>query len=187
MTGLLRPAVFLDRDGTINAEVDYLCRVEDVALIPGSAEAVARLNAAGFPVIVVTNQSGIGRGRFSWEAYRAVMGRLAELLSAHDARIDAAYVAPHHPCAKGEYCHPDHPDRKPNPGMLQRAAADLGLDLTRSWMVGDKDIDLQAGRNAGCRSALVLTGYGAASDPALADFVATDLAGTVDHILRSMA
>ena len=179
----LRPAVFLDRDGTMNVEVDHLCRAEDVALIPGTGEAVARLNAAGLPVVVVTNQSGIGRGKFGWEDYHRVMDRLAELLSAHGARIDAAYMAPQHPEGRGEYCHPDHPDRKPNPGMLHRAAADLGLDLPSSWMVGDKDIDLEAGRNAGCRTALVRTGYGAESDGFQADFVGADLAAAVDHIL----
>ena len=184
MTENLRPAVFLDRDGTINVEVDHLCRVEDVALIPGAGEAVARLNAAGLPVIVVTNQSGIGRGIFSWEAYRLVTDRLAEVLSEHGAHIDAAYVAPHHPDAEGEYCHPDHPDRKPNPGMLQRAAEEMGLDLSCSWMVGDKEIDLKAGRSAGCRPVLVRTGYGAGTDASLADFVAANLAEAVDHILR---
>ncbi len=187
MTEAPRPAVFLDRDGTIVKEVDHLCRVEDVALVPGSGEAVARLNAAGLPVVVVTNQSGIGRGKFGWEDYRLVMARLGELLAAHGARIDAAYVAPHHPEAQGEYRHPDHPDRKPNPGMLRRAAVDLGLDLARSWMVGDKEIDLRAGRSAGCRAALVRTGYGASMDPALADLVAPDLAGAVAHILRDRA
>jgi D-glycero-D-manno-heptose 1,7-bisphosphate phosphatase len=176
--------VFLDRDGTINVEVDHLCRVEDVALIPGAGEAVARLNASGLPVIVVTNQSGIGRGKFSWEAYRLVMARLAELLALHGARIDAAYMAPHHPLGNGEYCHPDHPDRKPNPGMLQRAAAEMGLDLARSWMVGDKEIDLRAGRSAGCRAVLVRTGYGAGTDASLADFVAANLPEAVDYLLR---
>ena len=184
MNAAPRPAVFLDRDGTINLEVDHLCRVEDVVLIPGAAEAVARLNRAGLPVVVVTNQSGIGRGRFGWEEYHAVMLRLEQLLAAAGARIDAAYVAPHHPEAEGEYRHPDHPDRKPNPGMLTRAAEELGLDLARSWMVGDKLIDLEAGRRAGCRSILVRTGYGEATDGALADLVARDLPEAVERILE---
>lgn len=183
MTAELRPAVFLDRDGTINVEVDHLRRVEDVALIPGAGEAVARLNRAGIPVVVVTNQSGIGRGIFSWEAYEQVMARLADLLADQGAHIEAAFAAPHHPEAHGEYRHPDHPDRKPNPGMLRRAADELGLDLERSWMVGDKAIDLLAGRSAGCRPVLVRTGYGEGTDAAMADFVAADLAQAVDHIL----
>jgi D-glycero-D-manno-heptose 1,7-bisphosphate phosphatase len=179
----LRPAVFIDRDGTLNEEVDYLHRVEEVAIIPGAAKAVARLNALGIPVIVVTNQSGIGKGKFGWEEYDAVMARIDELLALEGARIDGAYVAPHHHKAKGEYCHPDHPDRKPNPGMLQRAAEEHGLDLERSWMIGDKEIDVLAGRNAGCRSVLVLTGYGKTMDASKADLVAEDLADAVGRIL----
>lgn len=178
-----RPAVFLDRDGTINVEVDHLSRADEVVLLPGSGAAIARLNARGIPVVVVTNQSGIGRGLFSWEDYAAVKARLAGLLAAEGARWDAAYEAPHHPEAVGAYCHPDHPDRKPNPGMLLRAAEELGLDLGRSWMVGDKRIDLEAGLNAGCRVALVRTGYGARMDGGIAHLVAADLAEAVDRIL----
>ncbi len=180
----LKPALFLDRDGTLNVEVDYLHRVEDVALVPGAGEAVAELNRLGIPVIVVTNQSGIGQGRFGWEEFKAVSERLDELLSAFGAHLDATYVAPHSPRGLDEYHHPDHPDRKPNPGMLQRAAEEYGLDLQRSWMVGDKDIDLEAGRAAGCRVGLVLTGYGRKMDPALADLVASDVGSAISRILE---
>jgi D-glycero-D-manno-heptose 1,7-bisphosphate phosphatase len=179
----LRPAVFLDRDGTINREVDHLCRADEVELLPGAATGIARLNARGIPVVVVTNQSGIGRGKFDWDDFGLVMDRLAALLAAEQARWDAAYAAPHHAEGQGEYRHADHPDRKPNPGMLLRAAEEHGLDLARSWMVGDKEIDLWAGRNAGCRVALVRTGYGHKMDGALADLVADDLAAAVDAIL----
>ncbi len=179
----LRPAVFLDRDGTLNVEVDYLHRVEDVALVPGSAEAIAELNRRGIPVVVVTNQSGIGQGRFGWEAFEAVTVRLAELLAAHGARLDATYVAPHSPKGRDAYHHPDHPDRKPNPGMLHRAAREHRLDLSRSWMIGDKDIDLEAGRAAGCHVALVRTGYGAGVDASSADLVAPDLGEAIRDIL----
>ncbi len=178
-----RPAVFIDRDGTLNEEVGYLCRPEDVALIPGAREAVARLNAAGVPVIVVTNQAGIGQGKYGWEEYHAVMARIKELLGEGGAHLDGAYAAPYHPRGLGTYQHPDHPDRKPNPGMLLQAAATHGLDLARSWMVGDKQLDLEAGHNAGCRAALVRTGYGRDVDPKLADLVAGDLAEAVDRIL----
>lgn len=180
----LRPAVFLDRDGTLNVEVDYLHRVEDVALIPGAAAAVADLNRRGIPVVVVTNQSGIGKGKFTWVQYGAVMGRIDDLLKAEGARIDAAYVAPHHPEGKGPYQHPDHPDRKPNPGMLLRASEEHGVDLSRSWMIGDKRIDLEAGRNAGCRVALVRTGYGDRVDGALADVVADSLPEALARVLE---
>jgi D-glycero-D-manno-heptose 1,7-bisphosphate phosphatase len=178
-----RPAVFIDRDGTLNEEVGYLCRAEDVALTPGSAAALARLNALGVPVLVVTNQAGIGRGKYGWDAFRAVSARIDELLAAEGAHVDGVYAAPHHPKGVGEYAHPDHPDRKPNPGMLLRAAAEHGVDLARSWMIGDKALDLEAGRNAGCRAVLVRTGYGAQVDPARADLVAADLAEAVERIL----
>lgn len=179
----MRPAVFLDRDGTLNEEVDYLHKPEELALIPGAAAAVARLNARDIPVVVVTNQSGIGRGYYAMEDFERVMDRMAELLAGEGARMDAVYVAPHHEQGLGDFAHPDHPDRKPNPGMLHRAAEAHGLDLTRSWMVGDKAIDLAAGRAAGCRVALVRTGYGREVDGGLADLVAEDLSAAVDAIL----
>lgn len=178
-----RPAIFIDRDGTLNEEVGYLYRPEDVVLVEGAAEALARLNALGIPVVVVTNQAGIGKGRYGWEDFHAVMDRIAELLGASGAHLDGVYAAPHHVRGLGEYQHPDHPDRKPNPGMLLRAAEDLGLDLGRSWMVGDKELDLGAGHNAGCRAALVRTGYGEKVDGSLADLVARDLPDAVARIL----
>ncbi len=178
-----RPAVFLDRDGTLNEEVNYLHRPEDLAMIPGAAQAVARLNAAGIPVIVVTNQSGIGRGYYGWQDFAAVMSRMGTLLALENARLDAVYVSPHHERGHGEYAVREHPDRKPNPGMLLRAAEEHGLDLARSWMVGDKDIDIEAGHRAGCRACLVRTGYGANQDPGGAELVADTLAHAVDHVL----
>lgn len=179
----MRPAVFLDRDGTLNEEVDYLSDPDQLVLIPGAAAAVARLNARGIPVVVVTNQSGIGRGKYGWADFAAVMSRMSTLLALENARIDAVYASPHHELGQGEYAVADHPDRKPNPGMLVRAAGEYGLDLARSWMVGDKTVDLEAGRRAGCRVALVRTGYGATVDGGGADLVAADLAEAVDGIL----
>lgn len=180
---ILRPAIFLDRDGTLNEEVDFLSDPAQLVLIPGAAAAVARLNALGVPVVVVTNQSGIGRGRYGWEDFTAVMHCMAALLAEEHAWIDAVYASPHHPHAQGEYAVADHPERKPNPGMLLRAAEEHGLDLSRSWMVGDKDIDLEAGRRAGCSVALVRTGYGASVDGSAADLVAENLPEALDKIL----
>lgn len=180
----MKPAVFLDRDGTLNEEVDYLSDPDRLVMIPGAAAAVARLNARGIPVVVVTNQSGIGRGKYGWRDFTAVMARMEALLALEGARIDTVFAAPHHEKGQGEYAVADHPDRKPNPGMLLKAAQEHGLDLSRSWMVGDKDIDLIAGRRAGCKVALVRTGYGARMDGSLADLVADDLAGAVDRILE---
>jgi len=178
-----RPAIFLDRDGTLNEEVDFLSDPEELVLIPGAAAAVARFNEIGVPVVVVTNQSGIGRGKYSWQDFAAVMDRMESLLALENARIDAVYASPHHENAQGEYAVADHPDRKPNPGMLLRAAAEHGLDLSRSWMVGDKDIDLEAGRRAGCKVALVRTGYGSKVDGSAADLVAESLPEAVALIL----
>ena len=179
----MRPAIFLDRDGTLNEEVDYLSDPDQLVLIPGAAAAVARINARGIPVVVVTNQSGIGRGRYDWHDFAAVMSRMETLLALENARIDAVYASPHHEKGQGEYAVVDHPERKPNPGMLTRAAEEHGLDLARSWMVGDKDIDLEAGRRAGCRVALVRTGYGARVDGSAADLVAESLPEAVERIL----
>jgi D-glycero-D-manno-heptose 1,7-bisphosphate phosphatase len=183
VSGQRKPALFLDRDGTLNEEVDFLSDPEQLVMIPGAAAAVARLNAKGIPVVVVTNQSGIGRGHYGWQDFAAVMGRMESLLAQENAWLDAVYASPHHEQAQGEYAVPDHPERKPNPGMLLRAAEEHGLDLSRSWMVGDKDIDLEAGRRAGCRVALVRTGYGARVDGSAADLVAESLPEAVERIL----
>lgn len=179
----MRPAIFIDRDGTLNEEVDYLHRPEETHLTPGAGRSLARLNALGIPVVVVTNQAGIGKGKYGWSDYQAVMDRIAELLAPDGARVDAAYACAFHEAGQGEYGVVDHPDRKPNPGMILRAAEEHGLDPARSWMVGDKDIDLEAGRRAGCKVALVRTGYGAGVDGCGADLVAENLAEAVDLIL----
>lgn len=175
--------MFLDRDGTLNEEVDYLSRPEDLALISGAGEAVRRLNEAGMAVVVVTNQSGIGRGYYGWEDFAAVMARMEALLAEAGARLDAVYACPFHEKGQGEYGVPGHADRKPNPGMLLRAAEEHGLDLSRSWMVGDKAPDVEAGRRAGCRTVLVRTGYGAAESVEGADLICADVLEAVKRIL----
>lgn len=176
-------AFFLDRDGTLNEEVDYLHRPEDVVLTPGAARAIARLNATNIAVIIVTNQAGIGKGYYGWPEYQAVMERIRCLLALEGAHIDGDYACPFHPAGIGEFRHADHPERKPNPGMLIKAAAEHSLDLERSWMIGDKSLDLEAGRRAGCRVALVRTGYGSQVDPALADLTASNLGTAIVSIL----
>jgi len=178
-----RAAIFIDRDGTLNTEVDYLHKPEDVAIAPSTATQIAILNKKNVPVIVITNQSGIGKGKFGWDDYNAVMEKIDELLAQHEAHLDDAYVCPYHEDAIGEYRHPNHPDRKPNPGMLLRAAEKHCIDLKYSWMAGDKKIDMEAAHNAGCRAALVRTGYGNTVDPELADLVADDLGGAIKQIL----
>lgn len=155
--------VFLDRDGTMNTEVHYLHRPEELALIPGTAEAVKLFNDAGYTVVVVTNQAGVARGYFAEEEVKALNNYMNEVLGRHGAHVDAFYYCPHHPeYGVGVYkkacgC------RKPGTGMLEEAQRDLGggIDKEHSWMIGDKLIDTMAGHNFGIRSILVGTGYGA--------------------------
>lgn len=157
-----RPALFLDRDGVLVEEVGYLHRPEDVRLIPGAARAVAAANRAGVAVVVLTNQSGIGRGLYGWAEFAATQARIVDALGAEGAALDMVVACPFHPQGRPPYRHPDHPCRKPRPGMLLRAGARLKLELARSWIVGDRASDLEAGRAAGLAGGLhVLTGYGA--------------------------
>jgi D-glycero-D-manno-heptose 1,7-bisphosphate phosphatase len=173
-----RPAAFLDRDGTINREVQYLSHPDQLELLPGVGPALRRLREAGYLLVVVTNQSGIARGYFSDADLEAIHRRLAEQLAAHDVVLDAIYYSAAHP-DDGDPC------RKPGTGMITRAARELGIDLARSWMVGDKTVDVLTGRNAGLRTVLVKTGYGGtdgAFDVA-PDAVVDDLLGAADVIL----
>ncbi len=156
-----RAAMFLDRDGVLVEEVNYLSRPEDVAMIPGAAATVRACNASGIPVAVVTNQSGIGRGYFDWTAFAAVEARIRELLAADGAALDAVLACAYHDAVAAPYCRPDHPWRKPGAGMLRHAADALVLDLSRSWIIGDKVSDLEAGRAAGLAGGIaVRTGHG---------------------------
>lgn len=150
------PALFLDRDGTIVEEIGHLRRPQDVRLIAGAAALIAAANRAGTPVVVVSNQSGIGRRLFGWDDFQAVQQRMAELLAAEGAAIDAVIACPYHSEAAAPWQHPDHPARKPNPGMLLHAARLLPISLGNSWIVGDRASDLAAGRNAGLRGGLLL-------------------------------
>jgi D-glycero-D-manno-heptose 1,7-bisphosphate phosphatase len=158
-----RPSLFLDRDGTVVEEIEYLHRIEDIHIIPGAAQVIAAANQRSIPVILVTNQSGIGRGYYGWPEFKSVQDAIVASLGAEGAIIDAVYACAHHPEAKGTWAHPNHPARKPNPGMLLQAAADLVLDLKSSWLVGDKADDVEAAKQAGIAGALqVATGYGGA-------------------------
>jgi D-glycero-D-manno-heptose 1,7-bisphosphate phosphatase len=152
-------AVFLDRDGTINREVAYLGRPEQLELLPGAAEGMRMLRAAGYKLVVITNQAGVARGYFDEAALQAVHERLREMLLSAGVELDAIYYCPHHPEGLGVYrrvC----PNRKPGTGLYEQAARDLGLDLARSAVVGDKVTDLLPGIELGCRTVLVRTGYG---------------------------
>ncbi len=151
------PALFLDRDGVIVEDTIDLCRPEHVRLLPGAAQVIATANRLAVPVVVVTNQSGVGRQVFGWQDFIAVQDRILDELASEGAFIDAVLACPHHPDAKPPYDHPDHPARKPNAEMLVRAAELLPLELARSWIVGDRARDIAAGRNACVEGALYVT------------------------------
>jgi D-glycero-D-manno-heptose 1,7-bisphosphate phosphatase len=173
-----RPAVFLDRDGTLIEDCKYLHDPARVRILPGVADGLRRLRAAGFVCVVVTNQSGIGRGMFAEADYHRVHAEMLRRIADEGASLDAAYFCPAAPAASEA---DEHPDRKPSAGMLLRAAADLDLDLPRSWAVGDAPRDVEAGRRAGCRGILVGAEAGAGG------LVAVDFTAAVDRILESSA
>lgn len=185
----LRAAVFLDRDGTINVEVGYLCRPEEFRLIDGSAEAIRRLNEAGFLVVVVSNQSGVARGYFDEAAVAGVNETMMRQLAQLGARLDAVYYCPHHPEGAVEQYRRECDCRKPGSGMVRRAEKDLGIDVTRSYVVGDHQGDILLAKNVGARSILVVTGHGAEELDKLKalgvkpDWIADNLAEAVDRIL----
>lgn len=182
-----RPAIFLDRDGVVIEDAHYVGSPDRVRLLPGAAESIAALNRAGWPVVIVTNQAGVARGLFPAEAVGVVHTHLAALLASYRARVDAFYFCPHHPDGEVEAYRAACDCRKPRPGMLLRAAGELGLDLAASWMVGDRVSDLEAGAAAGTRTILVRTGYGGLVDTATLDrdglrleLIAADLADAVE-------
>lgn len=174
--------LFLDRDGTLNEEVNYLSDPADLRILPGAPEAVRRFNAAGWAVVIITNQSGIGRGYFTAGDVAAVHAALTAELAIHGAHVDAIYVCPHHPDAQCA-C------RKPKPALYQQALADLGLPDAPCVAVGDKMTDLEPGRALGCRTILVQTGYGAElaahpeTLPFMPDAILPDLPAVAAYLL----
>jgi D-glycero-D-manno-heptose 1,7-bisphosphate phosphatase len=181
-----RPAVFLDRDGTISEDVGYLNHVSQFRMFPFAAGAIRRLNDANLPVIVVTNQSGVGRGFFAESTVHTVHEEMTQQLAAAGAHLTAIYYCPH---TSEDECE----CRKPKPGMIRQAAREHGVDLARSFVVGDRYGDVELAQASGGRGVLVRTGYGAedlrvngagwARQP---DFVADDLSDAVEWILKSV-
>lgn len=186
-----RRAVFLDRDGTVAEEVGYVNHVARVRLLPGSARAVRRIREAGFLAVVATNQSGVAREYFEESLVRMANARLQELLAGEGALLDAIYYCPHHPREGQPPYRLDCDCRKPLPGMLRQAAREHGIDLNRSYMVGDGIVDVAAARAAGATPVLVLTGYGRGlvehrrdrwtAEP---EHIAEDLSAAVEWILH---
>ncbi len=183
-----RPALFLDRDGVIISDRNYLADPAQVEILPGVAEAMVRARQAGFLLIGVSNQSGIGRGFFGPEEFKAVMERFDFLLEKEGSALDAFFYCPHAP---DENCG----CRKPLPGMLNEAGEIVNWHRDGSWVIGDKESDVALGRDAGLAGALVLTGYGLEQqakvleswpdDPLVGIFA--DLSDAVDHILKNSA
>ncbi len=194
MTG----AVFLDRDGTLVEEVGYLDRLDRLQLFPWSVDAVRVLNRAGFKVVVVSNQAGVARGFFPEEFVGEVRQLIDQRMAAAGARIDGWYHCPHHPDAPLPQYRRVCECRKPRPGMIRQAATDLDLDPARSFVIGDRWLDVQLAHNVGAAGVLVRTGYGASEErqaPVLserseskdgtkAEFVADNLIDAVSWILR---
>jgi len=180
----LQPSVFLDRDGTISEEVGYLNHASRFRIFPFVATAIRKLNEAGLAVVVVTNQSGVGRGYFPESLVQTVHDAMTQQLTADGARIDAIYYCPH---VKADGCD----CRKPGTGMLKLAAREHAIDLSRSFVVGDRYGDIELARNAGAKSILVQTGYGAgelewhaAKWTVQPDHVAETLTEATEWILR---
>ena len=169
------PAVFLDRDGTLMHDTGYVGDPALVEVYPGVPAALARLKARGFKTVIVTNQSGIARGHFAEADFHKVQARFEELIG--PGLIDGVYFCADHPDAATER-------RKPGPGMLLEAARDQGIDLARSWMIGDRAGDVEAGVRAGVRAILVRTGEGVAAESAGAVFVAADFVEAAEFILK---
>ena len=186
-----RPALFLDRDGTMIEDVGYLDRLDRIAWFPWTVDAIRALNRAGLPVVVVTNQSGIARGFFTESFVDETHRRMTADLAAGGARVDAYYYCPHHASgAVAEYARPCD-CRKPGRGLVDRAARDLNLDPSRSFVVGDTWRDVELGRRIGARGILVRTGLGAAEErrpPAdvNADAIVDNLAAAASWILRNL-
>lgn len=156
----MRPAIFLDRDGTLNVDVGYLHALEQLELFPWTVDALRLLKRAGFALVVVTNQSGIAQGLIDEDFVGVAHAEMQRRLEAEGAGIDAYYSCPHHPNGSVAKFRTECRCRKPNPGMIEDAARDLGLDPTRSWVIGDKWLDVQLGQAVGARSILVRTGWG---------------------------
>jgi D-glycero-D-manno-heptose 1,7-bisphosphate phosphatase len=189
----MKPAVFLDRDGTINEQMGYINHIDRFHLLDGVTDAIRRLNIAGIPVVVVTNQSGLARGYFPESLLEEVHRKMELLLALDNAHVDGIYVCPHHPEAKEAKFSVDCDCRKPKKGLFVRAARELGLDLARSYVVGDRWSDLKAAASFGARGILVLTGYGRGDYEYIGPqqqiqphYVAENLQEAVDWILADL-
>lgn len=188
LNALSKIAVFLDRDGVINEEVDLLYRIDQLRLLPGAVEAIRKLNEHGLKVIVVTNQPVVARGLCTERDIEKIHKKLQRMLQEEGARLDAIYWCPHHENADLPQYRKACPDRKPGIGLFLKAAEQFELDLRRSFALGDRTVDIQAGKNAGCRTILVKTGYGGRDGKyeVSPDYICEDLKEAVELILKDL-
>ncbi|HEX5411458.1 MAG TPA: HAD family hydrolase [Terriglobia bacterium] len=189
----LRPAIFLDRDGTVTDEVGYINHISRAKIYPYAPEAVRLLKSTGLPVIIVTNQSGVGRGYFNEELVDQVHRMVQDTLQAAGTSMDAFYFCPHHPGAVIEKYRQECRCRKPAPGMPEQAAEQFGIDLSASYVVGDTYRDMQMGFNIGARTVLLMTGYGRGEYeyrrqnwPRMPHVIAEDLLGAARLVLKEL-
>src|SRR5262245_38493153 len=180
----LRPAVFLDRDGTLNVERSFLTSPLQMQLLPGAAKSIRLLTSAGLACVVVTNQCAVGRGLMTENDLHEIHEEMKRQLAESGVALDAIYAATAAPPTDGE---PEHPDRKPNPGMLLRAAAELQLDIAKSWLIGDSLRDILAGKRAGCRGCILVRSGHPVDEQCIANacHVAEDVLAAARHILKS--
>jgi D-glycero-D-manno-heptose 1,7-bisphosphate phosphatase len=184
----LRRAAFIDRDGVINEEREYVHKVEDFVILPGAVAGLKALQDAGFTIVVVTNQAGIGRGLYTEAAFHELTLHMQTLLSESGVHVSGVYFCPHHPTAGLGPYRQDCECRKPRPGMLRRAAREMGLDLSRSVLVGDKMSDVEAGRSAGLAEAvLVETGHALSPADRHEAPVFADLPSAARHLIAATA
>ena len=185
-------AVFLDRDGTVNEEIDFLTSPRDLHLIPRSAEAIRKANDLGLRVFIVTNQSGVARGLLSENDLLEVHRVLTERLLEQNARVDRIYYCPHHPDGEVDGYRKECDCRKPNTGMIDRAVREYQVDPGKSYVIGDRTVDVGMAKNAGAHAILVLTGYGRAEralcerDGIPLDYVADDLYDAMEFVAGNL-
>lgn len=187
----MHKAVFMDRDGTITEEVGYINHPSRLKLFDWTVEAIRQLNRAGLKAVVITNQAGVARGYFTEDLVKEVHLLLTEQVSRAGARLDGIYYCAHHPSVGEPPYRQDCDCRKPRPGLLHRAASELGIDLANSYMVGDRYGDVELARSVGARAILVKTGYGLGeytyqrpSWPEPPDYIAEDLLDAVCWIIK---
>ena len=189
----MRGAVFLDRDGTVNEELGYINHIDRFRMFPYAAPAIRRLNQAAIPVVLITNQAGVAMGYFPEELVKDIHDRLERELASAGARLDAIYYCPHHPNATVTEYRLDCECRKPSPGMLERAAVALDLDLKSSYVIGDRFRDIETAIRVGAKGVLVLSGYGKGEYlyqsegwSRMPDHIAEDLHAAVNWVLQDV-